>query len=1316
MLRNSWRQLLHNLLHDSSSRPGRKSPRRRIRPWVEILENRITPTTITAPDIADTTLIQVSSSATASQLSDGAGPTFFVGETSHSGTDGAATLRRGALKFDLSAVPAGSTITSVTLTLIQVRDHTGSPENVGLFAAQSDWGEGTSLGGGNAGTAGGQGSAATTNDATWYYTFFPTTLWNTPGGDFNATASATTAVANSFGNPVSWTGSGLVTDVQNWVNNPSTNFGWIMIGNETSFGDALGFATKENTSFAAPSLSVTYSSVAAAPTLAITKSHSGNFRQGDAADTYSVQVGNTGTGPTSGTVTVTDTLPAGLSPTAADNGTISGWSVSASGQQITATRSDALAAGGSYPSFTVTVSVANNAPASVTNSATVSGGGAASPANASDPTTITQVADMTISLSHTGNFKEGDSADTYTVTVNNSGAGPTTGTVTVSDTLPTGLSPTAADSGTINGWSVSTSGQTITATRSDVLAAGGTYPALTITVSVASVAPSSVTNTATVAGGGELNTSNDSASDPTTITVVATKLAINTSSTATAGTPFNFTVTAEDGGGSTATGFSGAVTLSSSAGADISPTSMVLTSGTATIPLTLTTAGSQTVTAAFTGLTSGTAIIAVSAGAFNKYLVTVPSSTAAGTGFLLSVQAADQNGNPVTSYSGPATVTATISPTSSASNFPATVSINNKGLGLFVGNLDLVGSYTITVTGSTFTGTSGTITVMPGPAVKLAFLTQPVNTPTGVALPAVTVQLEDPFGNFVTASTQSVTLSVASGPGSFSSGSTTTVKLTNGQATFTNLTLIQPGSYALRELVPGLYTGPNSNTFSVVPLQVTTGSFASSPSGFSLTFNGPILVTATTPALYGTGFAASAPAPSVTLTQIKDGSGNPVTVAIAGSVVLNTSTSSLNFIETDTNALGTTNPPILPDGTYVARLRSSGPTGFQAINSGGGFLDGLGTGTPGSGDFTATFTAGAAAAHDDIVWVPATADGPGQALVAPGQNQAGGGYPIFLDDSTGTVTSVQVTLNYNPALLTVSGVTGSGFSLQPSSTPGHAVLQYSGPALAKGTQTPIGFVTATVYPGTTSSPAPYKAKDLLHLSAISLNGGAVNVVGGDALHLMAYVGDADGNASYNSNDAVLLTRVALQTDTGFAAYPLVDPAIVGDTDGSGFIPADAALQANEAGVGFQTSTLANPPIPSGTVIQLGGNSQDPIHHLALVAGNSLSQVGTVHPSVHRTDGAGQTSIIGATKTLSFDLSWVPAGFMRTSGPTINAAGSAGPTGGSRSSALTLTVSVPSDVSAVPSQTITVTGGGAVADNSGDLGAGMLAAGLTPVLA
>jgi uncharacterized repeat protein (TIGR01451 family) len=996
------------------------------------------------------------------------------------------------------------------------------------------------------------------------------------------------------------------------------------------------------------------------PDLAIMKSHTGSFRQGDSSDTYTIKVSNVGSATSSGTVTVSDTLPAGLALTAADSGTINGWSYATSGQTLTATRSDALANGGSYPLLPVFVSVANNAPVSVTNSATVSGGAEVNTANdsASDPTTITQVADLTLSKSHTGNFKQGDSSDTYVLTVSNIGAGPTTGTVTVSDTLPTGLAPTAADNGTINGWSVNFSGQTITATRSDALAGGSNYPLLALTVSVAGSAPASVTNTASVSGGGELNTANDNASDPTTIlSVTATQLVITTSATATAGTAFSLTVTAEDNGGNTAGTFSGTVTISSSAGADISPTSVTLSGGTATVPVTLTTAGTQTLTAAFSGLMSGTASVTVSPGALNKYLVSVPggSSAQAGKGFLVAVQAADQFNNPITSYSGPGSVTASINPTSAASNFPTTVAINSSGLGLFLGTLQQVGSYTITAASGGFSGSAPPVMVTPGPAVKLGFATQPASTPTGVTLAPVAVQVLDAFGNLITGdNTDVVTIGIASGPGpgtpGFISGSTLSAAVHNGVATFSNLTLVRPGTYTLSEVVAGLYTGPNSTSFSVQPLQVVSGSFAGTPSGFSVQFNAPFLVNAMTPVLYGTGFGTTAPAPTVTLTQTKDGLGNPITpVVVEGSLMLNPATSSLTFLETDTASFVNNNTPLLPDGTYVARIRSGGATGLQASNSGGGFLDGLGSGTPGSGDFTATFTVNAS--HGDVLWVPATADGPGQPLEAPGNNQSGGGYPVYLDDTTGTATSILLTLNYNPALLTVSGATGANFTLLASSTPGHALLQYSGPALPIGNQTPIGFVTASVPAGTSATPTPYKAKDLLHLSAIQINGGAVTAVGGDALHLVGYVGDVDGNATYSSADAVLITRVGLQTDSGFVAYPLVDPVIVADTDGSGFVPADAGLQINEAGVGFTTSNLPNPPIPGGTTITSLA-TLDPTVSFVAVEDNTLYQVPTSDPTQQLSNGAGQHFYVGETSqgannlrrgALRFDLTTIPAG-------------------------------------------------------------------------
>src|SRR6185295_5545211 len=121
-----------------------------------------------------------------------------------------------------------------------------------------------------------------------------------------------------------------------------------------------------------------------------------------------------------------------------------------------------LAAGGSYPDLTIIVSVATDIAPSVVNVATVSGGGDVNSANnsASDTTSSIPVADLTISKSHVGDFRQGNPAEVYTLTVTNVGPAPTDGGVTVIDTLPTGLTPSSDNNATINGWSVSFVDQT----------------------------------------------------------------------------------------------------------------------------------------------------------------------------------------------------------------------------------------------------------------------------------------------------------------------------------------------------------------------------------------------------------------------------------------------------------------------------------------------------------------------------------------------------------------------------------------------------------------------------------------------------------------------------------------------------------------------------------------------------------------------------------------------------------------------------------------------------------------------------------------
>ena len=120
--------------------------------------------------------------------------------------------------------------------------------------------------------------------------------------------------------------------------------------------------------------------------------------------------------------------------------------------------------------------------------------------------------DLTITKTHTGNFTQGQTGATYTIRVTNSGSAATSGAVTMVDTLPAGLTATA-----LGGTNWSCTLATLTCTRSDVLGAGLSYDDITLTVNVVANAGPSVTNTATASGGGQVNTGNDVANDPTTI-------------------------------------------------------------------------------------------------------------------------------------------------------------------------------------------------------------------------------------------------------------------------------------------------------------------------------------------------------------------------------------------------------------------------------------------------------------------------------------------------------------------------------------------------------------------------------------------------------------------------------------------------------------------------------------------------------------------------------------------------------------------------------------------------------------------------------
>ena len=252
--------------------------------------------------------------------------------------------------------------------------------------------------------------------------------------------------------------------------------------------------------------------IAGGPDLTLTKTHTAVFTQGQRATpalSYTLTAQNVGASPTTGTVTLIDSVPPGLIPVSASG---TGWTCSISPQSVTCTRSDGLSPSASYPPVILTVEVESDAPASVINTATIAGGGDVNTSNntASDPTQINSGQNLTISKSHAGTLAQGQRGVIFTITVTNSGGAPTLGTVTLIDTVPTGLVPTA---GSGAGWTCTVSGQTLNCTRGDPLAGGASYPPVTITVDVAADAPASITNTAIVAGGGDVSSLDNVAQD-----------------------------------------------------------------------------------------------------------------------------------------------------------------------------------------------------------------------------------------------------------------------------------------------------------------------------------------------------------------------------------------------------------------------------------------------------------------------------------------------------------------------------------------------------------------------------------------------------------------------------------------------------------------------------------------------------------------------------------------------------------------------------------------------------------------------------------
>lgn len=267
-----------------------------------------------------------------------------------------------------------------------------------------------------------------------------------------------------------------------------------------------------------------------------------------------------------------------------------------------------------------------------------------------------------------------------------------------------------------------------------------------------------------------------------TITVnaaAATHFTVSAPTSTTAGTAFNFTVTAQDQFDNTAKDYSGMVHFTSSDGAADLPSNTALSNGVGTLSATLKTAGIQTLTATDTVSNSITGIssaIMVIPGTATHFVFSSPTSATAGVAFSFSVTALDSLDNTATNYHG----TVHFSGSDGAADLPSNSPLTN-GSGSFSGTLKTAGDQTLTATDtftSTITGTSNAVVVNAGSATHFQ-VDAPPGAFSGTAFNVNVIAL-DPFGNPATSYSGTVHFASSDSAAVLPANAT----LTNGTSTF----------------------------------------------------------------------------------------------------------------------------------------------------------------------------------------------------------------------------------------------------------------------------------------------------------------------------------------------------------------------------------------------------------------------------------------------------------------------------------------------------------------------------------------------------
>ena len=234
-------RLLHKLNAPRSNRVNRRVSALATQS-IEGLEQRslLSSVTVNLSASQDGTLYEDANGAKAN----GSGKFLFAGPNGNAN-------RRGLIQFDIAdAIPEGAVITDVTLTLHNSGGIKNS-RNVFLHPVTSEWGTGAS----DAPNGEYAGTESASGDATWLHTFYEGRSWSTPGGDYAGSSASAKVVLPGF---YEWSSDGMIADVQEWLDNPEANHGWLLRSNESAKSLKRFDSREHNNESRRPDLSITY--------------------------------------------------------------------------------------------------------------------------------------------------------------------------------------------------------------------------------------------------------------------------------------------------------------------------------------------------------------------------------------------------------------------------------------------------------------------------------------------------------------------------------------------------------------------------------------------------------------------------------------------------------------------------------------------------------------------------------------------------------------------------------------------------------------------------------------------------------------------------------------------------------------------------------------------------------------------------------------------------------------------------------------------------------------------------------------------------